>query len=199
MHFVVGFCDKSLVQCEHPDVICIVESWLNSDILDSEISIPGYQVFRKDRNRHGGGVLVYTRVELDCSTIDHPFTDLELLWLSIHRGNFRLTLGTFYRPPNAPVDILDQLQSSLQNIECSRFNNLVLLGDFNVDFGSSTGSLFTKLENTMSTFMLKQMVTEPTHFHSGGSSMIDLVFASKPTSIQTCTTMPPVGTSLVLF
>ena len=185
----------TLVQCEHPDVICIVESWLNSDILDSEISIPGYQVFRKDRNRHGGGVLVYTRVELDCSTIDHPFTDLELLWLSIHRGNFRLTLGTFYRPPNAPVDILDQLQSSLQNIECSRFNNLVLLGDFNVDFGSSTGSLFTKLENTMSTFMLKQMVTEPTHFHSGGSSMIDLVFASKPTSIQTCTTMPPVGTS----
>ena len=89
----------------------------------------------------------------------------------------------FYRPPNTPVDILDQLQSSLQNIECSRFNNLVLLGDFNVDFGSSTGSLFTKLENTMSTFMLKQMVTEPTHFHSGGSSMIDLVFASKPTSI----------------
>ena len=47
----------------------------------------------------------------------------------------------------------------------------------------------------MSTFMLKQMVTEPTHFHSGGSSMIDLVFASKPTSIQTCATMPPVGTS----
>ena len=44
----------TLVQCEHPDVICIVESWLKSDILDSEISIPGYQVFRKDRNRHGG-------------------------------------------------------------------------------------------------------------------------------------------------
>ena len=39
------------------------------------------------------------------------------------------------------------------------------------------------------------MVSEPTHFHSGGSSMIDLVFASKPTSIQTCATMPPVGTS----
>ena len=37
----------TLVQCEHPDVICIVESWLNSDILDSEISIPGYQVFAK--------------------------------------------------------------------------------------------------------------------------------------------------------
>ena len=64
----------TLVQCEHPDVICIVESWLNSDILDSEISIPGYQVFRRDRNRHGGGVLVYARVGLDCTTIDHRYT-----------------------------------------------------------------------------------------------------------------------------
>ena len=83
---------------------------------------------------------------------------MELLWLSVHRGNFRLTLhGNLLSSPNAPVDILDQLQSSLQNIECSCFNNLVLLSDFNVDFGSSTGSLFTKLENTMSTFMLKQM------------------------------------------
>ena len=113
----------------------------------------------------------------------HPFTDLELLRLSVHHGNFRLTLGTFYCPPNAPVDILDQLQSSLENIKFSRFNSLVLLGDFNVDFGSRTGSLFTKLENTMGTFILKQMVTEPTHFHSSGSSMIDLVFASRPTSV----------------
>ena len=65
----------TLVQCEHPDVICIVESWLNSDNLDSEISIsPGYQVFPKDRNRHGGGVLVYACVELDCRTIDHLLT-----------------------------------------------------------------------------------------------------------------------------
>ena len=48
----------TLVQCEHPDVICIVESWLNSDILDSEICIPRYKVFRKDRNRHSDEVLL---------------------------------------------------------------------------------------------------------------------------------------------
>ena len=42
-----------------PDVICITESWLCSDILDSEILISGYQTMRLDRNRHGGGVLMY--------------------------------------------------------------------------------------------------------------------------------------------
>ena len=72
--------------------------------------------------------------------------------LSIHHGNFRLTLGTFYRPLNAPIDILDELQSSLQNIKWSQFDNLVLLGDFNVDFGCSMCTLFTKLENTMTIY-----------------------------------------------
>ena len=42
-----------------PSIICIVETWLSEDILDSEIAIDGYQIVRLDRNRHGGGVLAY--------------------------------------------------------------------------------------------------------------------------------------------
>ena len=42
-----------------PDVICITESWLCNDIQDTEIAIPGYQLVRLDRNRHGGDVLMY--------------------------------------------------------------------------------------------------------------------------------------------
>jgi len=48
-----------LTDFHRPDVICITESWLCLDILDSEISIPGFQTMRLDRNRHGGGVLMY--------------------------------------------------------------------------------------------------------------------------------------------
>ena len=52
--------DELLLTDSHcPDVICITESWLCLDILDFEISIPGYQTMRLDRNRHGGGVLMY--------------------------------------------------------------------------------------------------------------------------------------------
>ncbi len=37
------------------DVIIISESWLNKTILDKEISITGYNVFRADRPKRGGG------------------------------------------------------------------------------------------------------------------------------------------------
>ena len=42
-------------------ILCIVETWLNSDISNSEIMISGYQLFWKDRDRHGGGVLIFVR------------------------------------------------------------------------------------------------------------------------------------------
>ncbi len=44
--------------------VCIVETWLSEDISDLEISIENYDVVRLDRNRHGGGVLIYTHTSL---------------------------------------------------------------------------------------------------------------------------------------
>ena len=48
---------KLVCAIHHPDVICIVESWLDKEISDSELSLDGYNVSRVNRNRHGGGVL----------------------------------------------------------------------------------------------------------------------------------------------
>ena len=41
---------------------CFSETWLDSSISDSEISIDNYSIVRKDRNRNGGGVLIYIYV-----------------------------------------------------------------------------------------------------------------------------------------
>ena len=41
--------------------IGISESWLDDSIFDSEIQIDNYNITRKDRNRHGGGVCFYIR------------------------------------------------------------------------------------------------------------------------------------------
>ena len=43
----------------NPDIICITESWLSSDIEDLEIELPDYSSIRVDRNRHGGGIVIF--------------------------------------------------------------------------------------------------------------------------------------------
>ena len=43
------------------DVFTVNESKIDSSITDNEISIPGYNMLRRDRKRFGGGVVVYIR------------------------------------------------------------------------------------------------------------------------------------------
>ena len=47
---------------KHPlDVLAINESKIDESISDYEIKIPGYVSCKNDRNRNGGGVMVYIR------------------------------------------------------------------------------------------------------------------------------------------
>ena len=103
-----------LTDFHHPDVICITESWLCLDILDSEISIPGFQTMRLDRNRHGGGVLMYVSDKYIVKRLP-SHASLELLTVTLHCGNYRSCLSLFYRPPGSPADILYSLHSYLVN------------------------------------------------------------------------------------
>ena len=43
-----------------PHVIGITQSWANKDMVDAELALTGYVMFRKDRReRRGGGVILY--------------------------------------------------------------------------------------------------------------------------------------------
>ena len=53
------------------DIICIVESWLSDVVANTELNIPGFIIFRKDRNRHGGGIIAFVKNTLPCSIL--PF------------------------------------------------------------------------------------------------------------------------------
>ena len=65
-----------------PDIVCIVETWLGSDVLDSEICIPDYELTRLDRDRHGGGVIIYVACHLPFTVISSgpPFSFQQFLY-----------------------------------------------------------------------------------------------------------------------
>ena len=128
-----------------PDVICIVETWLCGDISDSEIALQGYLVHRADRNRHGGGVLIYTKDSFVCNVLN-PHDSLEIITLSIRTGVNKACFSLFYRPPASPIELLDDLFLYLVSIQSHYFcNNYILLGDFNIDFCNVSHSLSSKL------------------------------------------------------
>ena len=58
--------DELRVLCVDNSYECIVESWLSDEVANTELCIPGFTVFRKDRNRHGGGIIVFVKSTLPC-------------------------------------------------------------------------------------------------------------------------------------
>ena len=73
-----------LDELQKPDLLCIVETWLCEDINDSELLLPGYQLYRLDCNRHGGGIMIYVCSSLSCKVLlrGSPF-NLEFLAITV--------------------------------------------------------------------------------------------------------------------
>ena len=67
------------------DILAINETRLDSSIQNGEVSIPGYTLERKDRNRNGGGVALYIRdsinykrlIDLPDETDQYPRVETE--------------------------------------------------------------------------------------------------------------------------
>lgn len=114
----------TLCELHQPGIVCIVETWLSPEVTDSEISINSYQVVRLDRNRHGGGILMYVHDNLSYKIIAKGPDALEFLMLSIYNKCNKLCIGLFYRPPNSLVDVFDNFCTTLECLDTSRFSNL---------------------------------------------------------------------------
>ena len=81
-------------------ILTLSETWLNESILDSEISIPDYNLFRLDRGENGGAVAVYARKELSFVRRDDlEMEGVEGLWLELFLPKSRgVLIGTLNRP-----------------------------------------------------------------------------------------------------
>ena len=185
---------RVLVHSNQPDIICIVESWLSQDVFDNEINITGYNCHRKDRNRHGGGVCVYTSQHLVTMNMSEKVhADLECIFVNVLKGTVKTTVRCFYRPPNSPSYIFDTLTDSIFALQPNLLTNFALIGDFNVD---TSRGINTCLNNFMATLSLNQVVSSTTHISpSGRETTIDLCFMSCIENLISCETRPPLGNS----
>jgi exonuclease III len=116
--------------------ICITETHLTPEVLDAEILIPGYNLFRSDRSgRTHGGVATYVRKEL---LVKNEIKDSNSFGdsLAITIPQLNLVIINIYRPPNCPEIMFNQtmeyLSVFLRNMEEGNKCALtyLVLGDF---------------------------------------------------------------------
>ena len=106
----------TLLDTERPDVVCGTESWLTSDISNSEILPPdlGYTMFRQDRiGNIGGGVVILVKDDIIASEQKQFQTDCEILWIKIELvGTRPLHIAAYYRPKENDAHSADEFRRS---------------------------------------------------------------------------------------
>lgn len=180
------------------DVVCITETWMNESILDSEMSINGYALYRRDRDdadkQRGGGVAIYVHNDLNCVHREEIFEEKfpETIWCNISCNGRKTLVGVCYRAPDS-VQINDEALYSL--IDRVSKEEVVIMGDLNfseLDWGrpESIGDSHPFIE-CMSNNFLTQLVDEPTR----GKNYLDLVLCSDPSLIEDTIVREPFETS----
>lgn len=91
---------KALLLHEKYDLVAITE------IVPSD-----YCVYRKDRNRHGGGVMIAVRNDIPSVDRTDLDADCELKWIQLTVQEKEIIVGVFYRPPSSPSSCLQQLHN----------------------------------------------------------------------------------------
>ena len=98
----------------------------------NQFRIRGYKIFRRDRNRFGGGLMLYINENISFRPLsNHPtFSDLELIAIEIHRNKCRWLFLDIYKPPSqTDIEFTNKLSLVIDHY-LPKYENLILIGDF---------------------------------------------------------------------
>ena len=170
-----------------PDVLFIEEIKLNSDFKTELFLINNYKSpIRLDRSEFGGGLMQYSRNGIICNRLPNfEVPSLELLCSELVVAKKKWIIYSIYRPPNANIEtVFSDLSTSL-NRALDRYDNIIVMGDINVDTQNKTDPGFDKLVSFCDVFGLSNIVTSKTYcFTKSHSSSIDVILTNQLRSFQ---------------
>ena len=171
-----------------PDIIGICETFFDSTVGDSQLSINHFDFLRKDRcetqDKTGGGLLLYFRKSLNCKRRQElKISKIEILWTEVTLTNTKpFLICTLYHPPSATSEWIDLLEEELSVAQTTGLETIIM-GDVNIDFQACSNN---KWLNLVQLFDLTKLVTKPTRITPYSSTRIDHVYTTNPENISKC-------------
>jgi len=134
------------------DILIFTETWLSDDVLDSELGLANYNLFRCDRNpstsvhSRGGGVVIAVKNGLFCRELRSSVEYVEQIFVDIHIDYKHLVIGAVYIPPSSDVNVYNAHCNAVESIFSMSPNvDILIVGDYNLPnirwFNETDGSL----------------------------------------------------------
>ena len=95
-----------------------------------------------------------------------------------------MIIYSIYRPPNTNKETFFSDLSTSLNRALDRYDNIIVMGDINIDTHNEKDPGFVKLASFCDVFGLSNLVTSKTCFTKNHSSSIDVILTNRPRSFQ---------------
>ena len=185
---------RESIRAAKPDLVCITETWLHAGTPDSLFSIPEYSFNRADRlvltaegrTKKGGGIGIYIHEKVNVVRIDSEVHSLsnenvESVTLNIKLPHTRpIFVICLYRPPQGCIEtMLKSLKSLISNLPPSNDREIIVGGDFNIDYSKPRNRNTQKLKKLLKELSLEQIIQSHTRLDKVNST-IDLIATNCP-------------------
>ena len=166
------------------DLLIFTETWLDDAIPINKCLIHNFSPpILKNRNRHGGGLAVYSRSNIGVKRReDLEINGLEVIWVELRLSGRRILIGGIYRPPNSDFSVWTKIEETIDKAKATNINDIYLLGDYNCNYQLRN----CKIRDIIASYNMYQMINEPSHFAENSSSIIDLIIVNDKSSVSDC-------------
>lgn len=163
---------------KYPAIILLTEHWLRHD---ASLVVPGYLTvakFSRLVHRHGGTAALVSEKLYHCfefvewNTADTLLVEKEFEFCIIYSKIRKLFILCLYRSPVTSVNsFLERLELLLLKLPVG--SNVILTGDFNINFADTNSRDTIALSNLLSCFDLRMHVRQPTRVVGNSSTILD--------------------------
>ena len=163
------------------EYISISETKLDESFPDSQFKIDGFHFppFRRDRNCHGGGLMIFVKNSIIVSRLtEYEPAEVECMCTKVTIAKKHWLIFSVYRPPQSG-NIITFLTALHQTVDraSSKYKNIIIMGDMNIDTLEHSSSL-DKLNEMCDTLGLHNLIRVSTFEMKGSSSSIDLILTN---------------------
>ena len=168
----------------------LTETWLSQDILDAEVNLEGYNLFRGDRiGRTRGGAAIYLKERLN-GRLSKAFSNGVVDCVVATSKVLDSVFVSLYRPPDTKLQewkcALETLSSELELLQANGMYQRILLGgdlnfrdlqwnsDGEMCISNDLGKQQEELFLFCSRFLLSNLVDKPTR----GSNLLDVILSN---------------------
>ena len=162
------------------DLVCIAETKLDQSFPESQFACDGFKKpYRFDVTNSSGGLLLYVNESIPSRLLPHSLpTDIQCIPIELNLRKQKWLVVSIYRPPSQSIKYFVEKISDQLDLFSAKYDNIIVLGDFNATPSDPEISSF------MANYNLYSLINTPTCFKSASGRCIDLILTNKKHSFQ---------------